>query len=158
MALTYVSELPVQIRGYLYSLVSSLRRRFGRNTLSPVHRANLNSLRKELDETLEEYAARVNIMMSRAYPGVQGQLYEEIAVEHLLNGLGDSTVAYDVLIKKSSTMDQAIEMMSWHDCCKGSVIIIEGRRSGRLVLQILQEKPLYTPVRKPCDESMVAVL
>ena len=47
-----------------------------------------------------------------------------------MRGLPDTAMAYDILTKKPQTVQQAIDMISWHECCK----ISSGKRSSRRMI------------------------
>ena len=120
-AMGYVAQLPVSIRSNLHSLTDSLARRFCDHVLPETYRANLQSMKRQPREDLYEYADRVKTLMTKAYPGLENtQLYVEMTIEYLVNGLADKNLIYDVLTKKPQTIEEALEMITWHECCKGS--------------------------------------
>ena len=41
-----------------------------------------------------------------------------MTIHHLLQGLPDQTIAYEVLIKKPRSLTEAVDMITWHECCK----------------------------------------
>ena len=59
-------------------------------------------------------------MLAKAYPGLEGNtdLYEEMAVEQLIRGLNDPSLIYDVRTKRPKTVQEAIDMVQWHESCK----------------------------------------
>ena len=120
-AMGYAAQLPVSIRSNLHSLTDSLARRFCDHVLPETYRANLQSMKRQPREDLYEYADRVKTLMTKAYPGLENtQLYVEMTIEYLVNGLADKNLIYDVLTKKPQTIEEALEMITWHECCKGS--------------------------------------
>ena len=126
-ALDHFAEEAAQVRASLPSLVASLERRFGDRTLPETYRANLQTLRKQPRESLEEYATRVRKMVSRAYPGIATtRLLESMTIEHLVNGLTDHNLMYDVLTKKPQTVEAALDLIQWHESCKG----VQRKRAG----------------------------
>ena len=119
-AMEYVSRLPVDVRSRLPQLVNALERRFGDYVLPETHRASLQSIKKNSKETLQEYSARVHMLMIKAYPGLEGsKIFVDMTIEHLVNGLADPNLIYDVMTKKPTTVEQALDMIQWHECCKG---------------------------------------
>ncbi len=47
--------------------------------------------------------------MSKVYPGMEGSpMYESIAVEHLIMGLPDPNMAFDILARKPRTIEEAL--------------------------------------------------
>ena len=102
-------------------MVESLRTRSGDHVLPETHRASLNNLRKNPRESLHEFAARVSELVSKAYPGLDGsQLHTNLTIETTVKGLQDPTLTYNVLTKKPHTINQALDMIAWHGCCKGT--------------------------------------
>ena len=45
-------------------------------------------------------------------------------INHLLQGLPDQSIAYEVLMGKPRTLFQAVDMIKWHECRKET----EGRK------------------------------
>ena len=58
-ALIFASNLPVHIWEDTDSLISAMEQRFGHCLLAETHRANLNNLKKQSRETIQQYSARV---------------------------------------------------------------------------------------------------
>jgi len=121
-ALTFAQDLPAYIRDDLSSLIRSLGNRFGDHVLPETHRAALWNLQRNAKESLQEYAARTRTMVSKAYPGMQGsQLLEQITVEHMVQGLGDADMAYDVLAQRPDTVLKALDLVQWYECCRSNL-------------------------------------
>lgn len=60
--------------------------------------------------------------MSKAYPSLTDeQLKAELAIGHLLNGLNDQSSAYDVATKRPKIVHSAVDMITWHKCCKNGM-------------------------------------
>ena len=120
-ALTYVSQLPSAVQRNLAILKSGLEKRFGDHILPETHRAALANLRKQPKETLREYEARVRRLMSKAYPGMIGTpMFQTLEIEHLVTGLPDPNMAFDILVRKPSTVGEALNLIEWYECCKAS--------------------------------------
>ncbi|MCG8048563.1 MAG: hypothetical protein JAY66_23235 [Candidatus Thiodiazotropha taylori] len=118
-ALMFASNLPLIATQNTPSLLRAMEQRFGQCLLAETHRANLYNLRKQSKENLQQYSARVSHLMSRAYPGMQGTgVYENLAIEHLLRGLPDQKLAYEILTKKPRDLSDAIDMITWHEACR----------------------------------------
>jgi len=111
-----------------------LQRRFGQSSLAETHRANLCNIRKHSKESIQQYSARVSQLMSRAYPGIEGTpIYNNLAIEHLLRGLSDQKLSYEVLINRPRDFRQAVDMIVWHDACRKCTL-------GTGVLNVEKEK------------------
>ena len=114
--------------------VMSFQRRFDDQRLPETYRAELQTIRKQSKESLEEYSSRVRRLVSKAYPDMVGTyLCEDITIEHMVGGLPDQTLIYDVLTKKPKSVEEALDLIRWHESCKG----IQKRRVG--VRQIVPE-------------------
>ena len=117
-ALTFASQLPAYLREDLDSLCKEMDKRFGDHTLPETYRRNLRTIRKSNTESYQKFAARVAECVRKAFPGINDTLFNELCVEHLLNGIPDQGVAYDVITKRPKTIDEAINLLTWHESCK----------------------------------------
>ena len=62
-----------------------MKRRFGDHVLPEIHRVNLQNLKKQVKESVQEFAARVTKLMIKAYPGLEGsELFKELSVEYMV--------------------------------------------------------------------------
>lgn len=60
--------------------------------------------------------------MSKAYPGMQNtEIYKSLSIEHMLNGIHDQSTAYDVLTERPHTLQEAVNLLSWHFLCKNGI-------------------------------------
>ena len=120
-ALQFYAELPEETQADLSLTIDALARRFNDHGLPETYRASLMTLRKQPKETLEEYASRVHRTVAKAYPGIAGsKLADDLTIENLVGGLPDSNLVYDVLTKKPRTVQEAIDLIQWHESCKGA--------------------------------------
>ena len=118
-AMEFVARLPPKTRYNFIELVDALNTCYGDPELPETYRATLQSLKKQPKEGLHEYAARVADVVSKAYPGLEGtKLYTDLIIEHIICGLPDQNLIYDVLSKQHTTVEGALRMISWHECCK----------------------------------------
>jgi len=122
-ALLFASNLNAAVREDSTLLLGALAQRFGQSLLAETYRANLYNVRKSSKETLQEYSGRVNHLMSRAYPGMEGTpIYNNLLIEHLLKGLPDQRLAYEVLTRKPRDINEAINMIAWHEVCRQNTL------------------------------------
>ena len=57
--------------------------------------------------------------MAKAYPEIGStDTFTQMTIHHLLQVLPDQTIAYEVLIKKPRSLTDAVDMITWHECCK----------------------------------------
>lgn len=118
-ALKFAADLSDKVRNNIYFFYAALEKRFGDNLLPEQHRENLLQLRKAYKESLMEYATRVETLVRKAYPGFDGSdLITSLTIENMLRGLTDQSLAYEVKTKNPSSVDEAIKLIAWHECCK----------------------------------------
>ncbi|XP_069109733.1 uncharacterized protein [Argopecten irradians] len=117
-ALAYATKLPYHVRANLNLLCMQMEKRFGDNVLPETHRRNLQNLRMSGEENYQRYSSRVAEMVRKAYPGINEILFNNLCVEHMLSGIADQSIAYDVLTKRPQTIDEAVNLLSWHYSCK----------------------------------------
>ena len=141
-ALVFASQLSLDVRTDLFQLYSAMKQRFGDHTLPETYRLQLQNIRRKSEEPIQEFSSRINSLMNKAYPGLANeQLKTELAIGHLLNGLDDQSIAYDVATKRPKTVQSAVDMISWHECCKN------GMRKRANIRQVIceddnQDEPL----------------
>ena len=120
-AMNFAASLGPEIRESISLFSQALRDRFSHRTPAETVRANLNNIKKSSKETIQEYASRVRTMMVKAYPDIRcSETFNQMTIHHLLQGLPDQTIAYEVLIKKPTSLTEAVDMITWHECCKES--------------------------------------
>jgi hypothetical protein len=120
-ALDYVAQLPELTRLRLSSLTYALDKRFGDHILPETYRATLNNVKKQFKESNREYEARVRKLVTKAYPGLEGnEMYNSLTVEHLGMGLPDPNMAFDILARKPKTVEEALHAIEWYECCKAT--------------------------------------
>ena len=121
-ALAYVTRLPSKIQGSISQLHEALERRYGDHLLPEQYRENLNQVKQQYKESLSEYASRVTDLVHKAYPDLNPpELVTTLIVENLLRGLSDQTLAYEVRTKSPKSVDEALRLITWHDCCKSGI-------------------------------------
>ena len=120
-AQSFAAQLPGTIREDIDSLCSEMDKRFGDHTLPETHRRNLQKIKKQHSETYQKFSARVAENVRKAYPGINEQLFNSLCVEHMLSGISDQNVAYDVLTKRPQSLDEAINLLTWHQSCKSGL-------------------------------------
>lgn len=120
-ALHFSTELTPEVRASFRSLNTEMERRFGNNNYPDTYRRELQTVKKQFKESIHEYAARVENMVRKAYPGMERQLFNNISIEYMLSGLPVQSITYDVLTKRPTTMDETINLVTWHLTCKNGM-------------------------------------
>lgn len=118
-ALNFATTLGPEIRESVMMFYQGLRDRFSHRIPAETVRASLNNIKKSSKESIQEYASRVGAMMARTYPDIGlSDTFNQLTMHHLLQGLPDQTIANEVLTRKPRTLSDAVDMMTWHECCK----------------------------------------
>ena len=118
-ALAYASNLGHETRNDIIKFHMAMFQRFGDHTLPETYRLQLKSIHQKPEESVREFSARIGTAMTKAYPGLEDeQLKAELATGALVNGLNDQNVAYEVAIKRPKTLESAVDLVTWHECCK----------------------------------------
>ncbi|CAG2192710.1 unnamed protein product [Mytilus edulis] len=121
-ALVYVNELPMPFHKDIKCIHKAMSQRFGDHILPETYRTNLQFIKQDHKESIQEYASRVERQVSKAYPEVNDlSLLDRFKTEHFIKGLPDQSVAYEVLIQKPATLQDAINIVTWHECCRKNV-------------------------------------
>ena len=151
-ALEYFAQQPYQVQSSLPLTVATFERRFDDRRLPETYRASLQSLKKQSKESLEEYAAKVRKVVAKAYPDAVGtSLYESLCVEHLVGGLSDPSMIYDVLTKKPQTVELAMDLIQWHESCRG----IQKKRTAVRQVTFEDEQERELEIRRMNGKSYV---
>lgn len=123
----YMSNLPPYIIHDTFRLTRCLEHRFGQCSPAERYRASLYNVKKIYTETVVQYGARVNLLMARAYPGIQGSsMFDTLAIKYFLQGLPDQSLEYEIHLKKPRNLGEAMAMVNRHEICRQST----GRFSG----------------------------
>jgi len=119
-ALDFVAESGRDVCSSYSGLLSALRSRFSDYVLPETHRATLPDLKRRPREALGAYASRVSQKVRKAFPGMQGTFtLEMITIEHIVKGLNDNDMIYDVLARRPRTVQQTLDLIQWFECSRG---------------------------------------
>jgi hypothetical protein len=88
-----------------------MNERFGRKDLPHIIRRQLQDLKQEQDELLEEYAERAQEMSTDGYPDTPEEFVEIIAIDAFLKGCTDKKAALTPMDKNPGTLDQALQFV-----------------------------------------------
>lgn len=80
--LNFATELTPEIRSSFRLLNAEIERRLGNNKFPETYRRELLCGKKQYKETIHEYAARIENMVRKAYPGMDRQLYSNLSIEY----------------------------------------------------------------------------
>ncbi len=110
-ALKFFCERPAAIQNDYWLLVEKLASRFGKKDLPTTIRRQLQVLKQNVDESLEEFADRALEMATDGYPGAPAYMIETVAGDVFLKGCTDKYAALSAMDKQPSTLDQALAMV-----------------------------------------------
>ncbi|VDI05659.1 Hypothetical predicted protein [Mytilus galloprovincialis] len=97
-------------------------RDLGITFLPETYRTNLQFIKQDQKESIQEYASRVEWMVGKAYPDVNdSSLLDRFKTEHFIKGLPDQSLSYEVLKQKPATLQDAINIVTWHASCRKNV-------------------------------------
>ena len=106
-ALEYVREL--QLEEDYKRMKRKLAKRFGVKDAPITVRRQLQFLKQEDNETLEEFSQRVHFLVMDGYPGALESTIEQIAVEHFLKGCIDHRAASVAMNKNPTHIHKAVK-------------------------------------------------
>lgn len=90
-------------------LQAKLKRRFGSTGAAAVHRSQLRTLRRKFNQSLSALGQEVRRITRLAYPSVNNEAQELLAVDHFRDALTSSTERLFVYQGQSTTLDDAVK-------------------------------------------------
>lgn len=92
-------------------LCTKLMDRFGRRDLPHIIRRQLQDLKQDAEETIEEFAERAQEMATDGYPDTPEPFVEIVAIDSFLKGCHDKKAALTAMDKNPSTIDEALQFV-----------------------------------------------
>jgi hypothetical protein len=74
------------------------------------------------------------------------QLYSSLSIEHMLNGIPDQSMAYNVMTKRPQTLQEAVSLLSWHSSCK------DGVKSKQYVSHVAVEEVITPEIKRVSNQ------
>ena len=108
-ATKFYSTRPPSVQNNWRQLVDKMNQRFGNKDLPYTIRRQLQDVRQNMDETLEEFAERVLEMATDGYYNAPEPVVETIAVDAFLKGCTDKKAVLFAMEKNPTTMDIAVQ-------------------------------------------------
>ena len=108
-ALKYFSTRPESVREDFDLLVQKLNQRFGNRDLPHTVRRQLQDVKQNLEETVEEFSERVLELATYGYLNTPENVVEMVAVDSFLKGCQDKKAALFAMEKNPSTIDEAVQ-------------------------------------------------
>ena len=110
-ALDFVQALDSSARHDYGTLVRKLKRRFGQVDPPVTIRRQLQTLRQEESETLDEFAERARELVCDGYPNAGHDVVEDIALDVFLKGCREKAAVLSVVNSNPKGLDQALRMV-----------------------------------------------
>ena len=110
-ALDYFESLPVVVRLDFAALCKAMENRFGRTEHGPIIRAKLQASSQLVNESLDEFADRVQRMATDGLSGMDERWVQLMAVDVLLKGCLDKRAALQAMDKEPSTISDAVRLL-----------------------------------------------
>ena len=120
-AMTFVAGLDMDTVHDPRKLVRALKARFCHQVPAQTHRAALANLQKSSTETLQDFASKVQAIMTKAYPDIEGtETFTQLAIQHFLNGIPDQDLSFEVVKLSPRSLAEATDLLIWLESCKQS--------------------------------------
>ena len=108
-ALSYVETLAPERTDTYRGISAALEERFSDAQLAEVFKSELRSRRRRTEESLPALAQDINRLVQRAYPGMEHQAVEELAIERFREAIPEHEQCMAVFRSKAETLDQAVK-------------------------------------------------
>ena len=106
-ALKYFSTRPDVEKQNFETLCQKMNERFGKKDLPHIVRRQLQDVRHDTGETLEEFEERVRDMAVDGYPNMSDVCIQTVAVDAFLKGCNNKQAALTAMDKNPTTLDEA---------------------------------------------------
>ncbi|CAG2223318.1 unnamed protein product [Mytilus edulis] len=110
-ALKFYSSRPVEIKDNFQVLCKKMNDRFGRKDLPHILRRQLQEAKQGSDESLEEFADKVQELATDGYPESPDYFIQIVAVDAFLKGCAEKQAALVAMDKNPSSLDEATQYM-----------------------------------------------
>ena len=110
-ALIFFSNLPINVQGNFEVVQKKMNNRFLPKEPAITVRKQLQTIRQNVDERLEEWAERCQQCAYDAWGNISPEVAELAAVEAFLGGVLETEAAISIMEKGPQTVDEALEML-----------------------------------------------
>ena len=121
-------------------VIKLLKNRFGGDSQCERYRAELRSIKRKKNDTVQTVYQEIRRLMALAFPGQGGPLWETLARDAFLDALGDIDMRRRVLERDPATLDEAMKLVCRLEAIDRPVSASptdewseRGRRSNRFV-------------------------
>ena len=110
-ALKYFSSRPAEDQDSFKKLSAKLDERFGKKDLPHIIRRQLQDIKQDPDDSIEEFADKVQEMTTDGYPDTPDNCRQTVAIDAFLRGCQNKQAALTAMDKNPLTLDDAIQHM-----------------------------------------------
>ena len=120
-ALAVLQTVPVADRWNVNELISRLEMRFGHRHMEQVYRSQLKNRIQKPNESLQEFETDIARLVRSAYPSVDGEVYESLAVEKFSDGLREPETQQAIKLARPKTLGDALTQALEFEAVRQSV-------------------------------------
>ncbi|XP_071145025.1 myosin-11-like [Mytilus edulis] len=170
-ALKFFSTRPLSIQTDFKLLADKLNQRFGNKDLPYTIRRQLQDVRQNGDEMIEEFAERIQEMATDGYIDTPEHVVETISVDAFLKGCTDKKAALLAMEKSPTRMDQALQFVksSIHNqrvllgYKKSDVRRVQFEKydqddsddDSEIAVRVVNKKPNYVPWQETIEKRVI---
>jgi hypothetical protein len=120
-ALTVLQTVPMADRQNIGELLSRLEMRFGHRHMEQLYRSQLKSRIQKSNESLQEFESDIARLVRNAYPSVDNDVYESLAVDKFLDGLREPETQQAIKLVRPQTLSEALTQALEFEAVRQSV-------------------------------------
>ncbi|XP_061195172.1 DNA ligase 1-like [Saccostrea echinata] len=110
-ALKFFSSRPENVQKDYNILCQKMKERFDKKDQPHIIRRQLQEIKQNVDETLEEFAERIEELTTEGYPDTPEYFKSTITIDAFLRGCTEKRAALVTLDKDPKTLDEAVQHM-----------------------------------------------
>jgi len=110
-SLKFFSCNTTQVQGNYNLLCKKMDERFGKKELPNIIRRQLQDLKQESEEPIEEYAERAQELARDGYPDTPDKVIQTLATDSFLKGCYDKRAALTAMDKNPENLDEAVQFV-----------------------------------------------
>ena len=110
-ALKFFSSRPENVQKDFKLLCQKLRERFDKKDQPHIIRRQLQEIQQNTEETIEEFAERIEELSTEAYPDTPDFFRNTITIDAFLRGCTEKRAALVTLDKDPKTLDEAVQYL-----------------------------------------------
>lgn len=120
-ALAVLQTVPMADRQNIDELLRRLEMRFGHRHMEQLYRSQLKNRIQKANESLQEFETDIARLVRNAYPSVEDDVYESLAVEKFLDGLREPETQQAIKLARPQTLSEALTQALEFEAVRQSV-------------------------------------